>query len=149
MGFPDTFTNGGSRFIPVFVAYPSIRVVVADDAAKMQLKAANTSSAAPLSTEHVERSLAELEQSSEITVDVKLQATDNYKAAIKNLQSAEASDARLNRLRTETESIAQRTEQFRKQRSELKDQKPTVDAKLSLQELEQLLTQVELQLSPF
>ncbi len=127
----------------------SVSVVSADDTAAQKAEAIDASLASPLSLEHVERSLAELEQSSEIAVDVKLQAADNYKAAIKNLQSAAASDARLQALIAETESVAQRAEQFKKQRAELKDKKPTLDADSSLQELEQLLPPTELQLSTF
>ena len=48
-----------------------------------------------VSIEQYERTIADIEQSSEVTVDVKLQAIENYKAAIKNVQTAADFDARL------------------------------------------------------
>ncbi len=128
---------------------PVISVVSAADAVAQQIEATGASFASPLSVEQIERSLAELEQSSQIAVDVKLQAAENYKAAVKNLQSAAASDARLQALIAETESVAQRADQLKRQRAELKDKKPTLGPELSLQELEQLLPPTELQLSTF
>ncbi len=128
---------------------PGVPLVVADDLPAAKVEAADVPSTLALSLDQLERSLAELEQSENVPVDVKLQAADNYKAAIKNLQSAAASDARLQALIAETASVAERAEQLKKQREELKDKKPTLDANLTLQELEQLLPSTDLQLSTF
>ena len=100
-----------------------------------------------LTIEQIERALAELEQSTEVAADIKLQAAENYHAAIKNLQSAADSEARLKSLITEAETVAARSKQLKDQRAELKDKKPSFDPGLSLQELEQLLPTIELQLS--
>lgn len=110
---------------------------------------AESSTQSPFAIPQLERSLAELEQSTEIAVDIKLQSADNYKAAIKNMQSAVASDARLQALIAETATVAQRAEQIKRQRAELKNIKPTIDPAVPLSELEQLLPATELQLSTF
>lgn len=106
-------------------------------------------SSTPISIEQLERSLAELEQSGEIAVDAKLQSADNYKAAIKNMQSAAASDARLQALIAETATVAQRAEQIKQQRADLKNIKHSIDPALPLSELEQLLPATEVQSSAF
>ncbi len=102
--------------------------------------------ASTLSIEKIKLAMAEVEQSN-ASVDVKLQVADNYKAAIKNLESAAASDARLQALIAETASVGERAAQQKKQRAELKNKKTAVDATLTLQELEQLLPSTELQLA--
>ncbi len=109
--------------------------------------AAELTGTSGLSVEQLERSLSELEQSGEIAVEVKVQAADNYRAAIKNMQSAAASDARLQAIIADTATVAARAEQFKIQRADLKQTKPSLDPKLSLKELEQLLPSTELQLS--
>jgi potassium efflux system protein len=135
--------------LPLLCWLPSGSPVSAEDAGTKTAPVAEAPFASRLSIDQILRSMDELEQSSEVAIDVKLQATDNYKAAVKNLQSAAASDARLQALIVETESIARRAEQFKQQRAELKDKKPTLDSTLSLQELEQLLPATEIQLSTF
>ncbi len=119
-----------------------------DDAPAKQVDSAKSPLSSTLSIEQIELALSELEHAN-LSGDVKLQATENYKAAIKNLQSATASDARLQALIAETASVAERAEQIKKQREELKNEKPTLDKNLTLQELEQLLPATELQLSTF
>lgn len=103
----------------------------------------------PVTIEQVERSLNELEQSADVAVDVKMQAVENYRAAIKNLQSAADSDARLKTLIAETETVSERFEQLKQQLAELKGKKPDLPSGLELAELEQLLPTTELQLSQF
>lgn len=102
-----------------------------------------------ITVEQVERALAELEQSTEVAVDVKLQAVENYRAAVKNLQSAADSDHRLQTLVGEAETVSARTEQLKQQRAALKDKKPESSEALSLMEMEQLLPTTELQWSGF
>ncbi|TWU03619.1 mechanosensitive ion channel domain-containing protein [Neorhodopirellula pilleata] len=104
--------------------------------------------AGALSLESLERSLAEVEQT-DLPVEAKLQVADNYRAAIANVKSAAANDARHQALIAETETVAQRATQLRKERESLKDKKPAVDANQKLQELEQLLVSVDLQISTF
>ncbi len=96
-----------------------------------------------------ERTIAELEQSNDVAIDVKLQAIENYKAAIQNLLNADNCDARLKSMSAETETVAKRTDELKRLRSELKDKQPSIESGLALQELEQLLPQTELQLSAF
>ncbi len=93
--------------------------------------------------------MAELEQSAQVTVDVKLQAVENYRAAIKNLQSAVDSDTRLKALVAEAGAVSARSEHLKQQRAELKDKKPGLSELLNLMEMEQLLPTTELQLSGF
>jgi potassium efflux system protein len=100
-----------------------------------------------LTSEQVERAIAELEQTNEIPVDIKFQSIDNYKAALKNLQSAAVHEECWHTLVQETESVAQRAEQLKRQRSQLKTKPPAINTNLTLQELEQLLPPAELQLS--
>ena len=102
-----------------------------------------------ITIEQVERALAELEQSGEVSSDVKLQAVENYRAAIKNIQSAADSDTRLQSLAGEAENVAVRTEHLKQQRAALKDRKPELSEELTLMELEQLLPTTELQFSAF
>ncbi len=93
--------------------------------------------------------MAELEQSPEIGVDVKLQAVENYRAAIGNLNSAVEHDARLQTLIVETESVPARAAELNRQKVELKDKKPELKDPTTLAELEQLLPTTELQNSGF
>ena len=115
----------------------------------VQAVLAQPSGTGAISVEQVERAVAELEQSAEVAVDVKLQAAENYRAAIKNLQSAADSDTRLQALAVETENVSARTEQLKQQRAALKDKKPELSESLTLMEMEQLLPTTELQLSAF
>ncbi|SMP73759.1 potassium efflux system protein [Neorhodopirellula lusitana] len=110
---------------------------------------AQPSATGAISIEQVERAVAELEQSAEVAVDVKLQAAENYRAAIKNLQSAADSDARLQAMAGEAETVAARTDQLKQQRDALKDKKPEPSEAFTLMEMEQLLPTTELQLSAF
>ncbi|TWU32483.1 mechanosensitive ion channel domain-containing protein [Novipirellula artificiosorum] len=114
-----------------------------------ETKPMEASSSGPITIEQIERVLTELDQSTDLKVAIKLQAAENYRAAMRNLQSAADSDVRLKTLIAETESVSAQTDQLKKQRNELKDKKPSLDPGLSLPELEQLLPAMELQLSGF
>lgn len=116
-----------------------------DDAAT----GATTPSTGAVTTEQIERALAELEQSVEISADIKLQAAENYRAAIKSLQSAADSDLRLKALTAEAEAVITRVDALKTQRVELKDKKPTLKNGLTLSELEQMQPATDLQLSGF
>lgn len=107
------------------------------------------SSNSQISIEQIEHALADLEQSTDVAVDVKLQATENYRAAIKNLQSAADLDARLKSLISETETVAERAKHLKAQSAELKSKKPAIESGLEIQALEQLLPTTELQLSGY
>lgn len=102
-----------------------------------------------ISIEHVEQAIVELEQSTETAAEVKLQATENYQAALKNLQTAADHDARFKALIADAEAVAARTQQLKTQTVELKDKKPSIESGLSIQALEQLLPATELQFSSF
>ena len=102
-----------------------------------------------VTVEQVERALAELEQSVEVAVDVRLQAAENYRAAIKNIQTAADSDTLLQVLVSEAETVAARSDQLRQQRAALKEKTPELSQALTLMEMEQLLSTTELQLSAF
>ncbi|MGB7329031.1 MAG: mechanosensitive ion channel domain-containing protein [Rubripirellula sp.] len=102
-----------------------------------------------ITVEQIERAMAELEQSSGVAADVKVQSLENYRATLKNLHSAADSDTRLKALVTETESVSTRSEQLKEQRADLKNKKPEISDSLSLMELEQLLPTADLQLSGF
>ncbi len=104
---------------------------------------------ASITIEQLERSLSELEQNSAITAEAKTEALENYRAAIKNLQSAADNDGRLTALIAETESVPARVVQLKAQRDEIKNKKPVIDPRLSLQQMEQLLPTFELQLSGY
>lgn len=113
------------------------------------IRPAQVSSTSSITIEQLERAIAELEQSTTITAEVKAEATENYRAAITNLQSAAGSDARLKALIAETESVSSRVSEMKTQRDETKNKKPFVEPRLSLQQMEQLLPTIELQLSGF
>ncbi|MCA9215997.1 MAG: mechanosensitive ion channel [Planctomycetales bacterium] len=100
-----------------------------------------------ITAEQVERALAEVQQSVDVADDVKLRVIENYNAAMKNLQSAANSDARLKALSTETASVSERAEQLRAQLASQKNQKPELSEALTLMEMEQLLPTLEVQLS--
>ncbi|WP_231742022.1 mechanosensitive ion channel domain-containing protein [Stieleria varia] len=100
-----------------------------------------------ISAEQIESSLAELEQSSNLTPENKTLAIENYKAAIKNLQTAADSEARLKVLTEESVTVQQRAEQLKQQRLEINEKRAAVEQGLTLQELEQRLPAAELQLS--
>ena len=142
-------------FMVVLIALSGVPCKAVDDlnppAQLAPSPSASTKSSASgaISVEQVERAMAELEQSAEVAADVKLQAAENYRAAIKNLQSAADSDTRQQALAGETESVSARTDQLKQQRAALKDKKPELSEALTLMELEQLLPTTELQLSAF
>lgn len=100
-----------------------------------------------ITVEQLEREIADLDQSSDVAADAKAQATENFRAAIKNLKSAADSDTRLKTLIAEAETVADRAAEMKKQLAELKDKKPSVEPGIALAELEQLLPTTELQLS--
>lgn len=102
-----------------------------------------------LSIEQIERTLAELEQSPSTDVETRLQSAENYKSAINNLKSAIEHENLQKVLIGETESVVSRAEKLKQQRAEFKDKKSAIDPNLSLQDLEQLLPQWELQLSSY
>ncbi|WP_146515483.1 mechanosensitive ion channel domain-containing protein [Rubripirellula amarantea] len=137
------------QFAAVFLLAHWLIIPTHSSASDSAGTSAEVSAVPALSIEQLERALTELEQSDEISVDVKLQAADNYKAAIKNLTSAAASDARLHALSAEAATVTERVELLKSQRADLKDKKPALESKLTLQELEQLLPTAELQLSTY
>ncbi|TWU46976.1 mechanosensitive ion channel domain-containing protein [Rubripirellula reticaptiva] len=102
-----------------------------------------------ITVEQIERAMAELEQSSDVAADVKVQSLENYRATLSNLHSAADSDTRLKALVAEAESVSTRSEQLKNQRTDLKNKKPDLSESLALMELEQLLPTAELQLSGF
>ncbi|TWU48726.1 Mechanosensitive channel MscK precursor [Rubripirellula tenax] len=99
-----------------------------------------------LSIEQLERTIAELTQSGDGSVET-VQAIDTYGAAIRNLQSAAQKEASEQAFIAETATVTARVEQLKQQRAELKDKKAEIDTSLGLPELEQLLPQWELHLS--
>lgn len=104
-------------------------------------------SEASLTVEKIEHILGELEQDSELDVETRLQAIDNYKAALKNLLSARDFESEFAANIAETESLPARVVVLKKQLADLKEKKATVATGLPLQEMEQQLPQIELQLS--
>lgn len=111
--------------------------------------AQDPSSNSKISIEQVERSITELEQSTELAADIKPQLTEHYRAAVKNLQSAADFDARYKLLIAEAETVMARSQEMKAQVIELKDKKPSIESGLNIQALEQLLPATELQLSGF
>ncbi len=143
-----------SKWFPatlIAVAIPLMggRSLSADPVETPAQPAKTSTATGAITAEQFERAMAELEQSSEVAVDVKLQAVENYRAAIKNLQSAADSETRLKALVTDAETVSSRTEQLKKQRAELKDKKPELSEPMTLMEMEQMLPTIELQLSGF
>lgn len=106
-----------------------------------------TSDVQNLSIEQVERAIAETKDSTDIDEATRGQTVDNLTRALNNLKSAAEHEANEARLIAETQTVAARLEQLKQRRSELKDKQPAVNPKLNLAELEQLLSQTELQLS--
>ncbi len=100
-----------------------------------------------LTVELVQRAITDLENRTDIEVEKRIQAIDNYRSALNNLNSAAENEACQKALVSETETVPSRVEQLKQQRTELKDQKPTVESGLSLTEMEQLLPQWELLLA--
>lgn len=89
----------------------------------------------------------DVKQADDLNEDTRIQILANYKATLNNLRATGEYEACTQVLMSESESVAARIDQLKQQRSELKDKKPAVEETLSLQELEQLLPQSELQLS--
>lgn len=107
-----------SAVLLAFIGFLS-PAVLADEQTVPAVTEANTSGA--ITVEGLERAIAEMTGSADVTEDVKLQAIENYRAAIKNLESAADNDARLKTLTAEAETVALRMEQLKKQRIELKE----------------------------
>ncbi len=149
----DAWTSAKNIFLIVVVVWasllfnPQFRMASAQETATAN--PAEVATPSQITTEQVEAALAELDQNGKIAADAKLQAIENYQAAIKNVQTASEHDARLKALIADAESVTARTQQLNTERNEVKDKKPAVESGLGLQALEQLLPTAELQLSGY
>ncbi|MCO8121339.1 mechanosensitive ion channel [Stieleria sp. TO1_6] len=137
--------------LTLFVAFTAVGNATADPPQQtvVQTVAYEVTTGHPTSIEQIEREIAELDQTAGVTAEVKVQANENFRAAIKNLQTAADSDARLKAFIADGETVTSRAEDLKKQLAELKDKKPTSKPGLPLPEMEQLLPATELQLSGF
>jgi potassium efflux system protein len=127
-------------FLTLFIGWP---VGYGDELADSQAVMTEQS----LTVELVQRAITDLENRKDIDVEKRIQAIDNYRSALNNLNSAAENEACQKALVCETETVSSRVEQLKQQRAELKDQKPTVESGLNLSEMEQLLPQWELLLA--
>ncbi|MFG0287332.1 MAG: mechanosensitive ion channel domain-containing protein [Rhodopirellula sp. JB044] len=102
-----------------------------------------------ISIETIEKAIADLDNRKDLDADQRLQAIENYRSAMNNLRSATNNEAAEQTLIGETETVAARVEQLRKELADRKQQTVELKPGLSLQEMEQLLLQWELQLKTY
>lgn len=124
-------------------------IAVTPPTSPVQTVAYEVTSGNAISIEQIDRAIAELEQATDVSAEVKVQAHDNYRAATKNLQSAADSEARNKAIVADAETVGVRSEDLKKQLVDLNGQKPALKSAMPLTEMEQLLPTFELQLSGY
>ncbi len=97
--------------------------------------------------ERVENLLHEAEHDATLATEARAAIIEIYRASLADLKSSNDLKARLATLTADAETATGRAEKIRLKLEELKTKPPSIDEHLSLAELEQQLTQLELQLA--
>lgn len=134
-------------WITPFVVLPH-SAVSADDPAE---KAAATTTAHQLSLtkENIEQRIAAIQQDAAFTAEQKTPVVDAYRAALNDVANADELNGQLLKLAKETERANATAESIRDKLKSLVSEPISVASDIALVDLEQQLTQLELQLANF
>jgi potassium efflux system protein len=98
-----------------------------------------------LSAEQIKQRIAAIQQDAALTAEQKTPLVETYQAALNDLAAANELNGRLKQLVKETENAKAAAESIRGKLKSLASEPPSIEADVPLVELEQQLTQLELQ----